>query len=103
MGDHWPRNRRIASLESSGSGMGGGWTALEHSPRSAEPVGSRGMRAGGSWSKPVPFWLAIHPALPPPEIAGGQEVCERHGFWDGHHLPRRVVDQLREAHDQPLL
>jgi len=61
------------------------------------------MHARRSRGEPVALRLAVHPALPSPEIAGGQEVREGHSLGDGHDLPGRVVEQLRKAHDQPLL
>jgi len=61
------------------------------------------MHAGRVRREPVTLGLAVHPTLPPPEIAGRQKVREGHGLGDGHDFPGRVIDELGETHDQSLL
>src|SRR5262245_14741870 len=80
-----------------------GGAGLEACAPPSKRLGRHRMGAGWTWSQPVAFRMAAHSALPAPEIAGRQEVGQGHCFGDRYDLPSRIIDQLGEADDEPLL
>ena len=46
--------------------------------------------------------LPAHGPLPAPEAEGGEKVVQREHGRDGHHLPGRIVEVLREPDDEAL-
>src|SRR5215472_15445991 len=61
------------------------------------------MDAGWTRGQTVALRFAVHSPLPAPEIAGRQEVGQGHRLGNRHDLPGRIIDQLGEADDEPLL
>ncbi len=46
--------------------------------------------------------LPVHRPLPAPETEGGEKVLQRERGRHRHHLPGRVIEVLREPHDEAL-
>src|SRR5215467_908024 len=79
------------------------WRELEARAYSSKHLGRQGVGAGWSRGQTVALGLTIHSPLPAPQIAGRQEVGQGHRLGDRHDLPGRIIDQLGEADDEPLL